>query len=352
MANAPIDAARDFVQTSVQIAAMNSELPLAIKNKVKHSDIWLNKFRRVGDLLAYLKRFRAENDDPIYREMKKYGLKTFEDIVPDFESRFAPWANDRTRCSDFVIGEEYSPHDILIYSNTYDTRAGGMFVIEADGKPSSVVIKATLKGGQYANEWIETDQTLKYFLKSKDGNFGEDYKPNRAILTNPGIPIVTFVRETSADQFVFKGVFEFKEIVREKDGSKYFILRRAVVDRREISESADYFMNSFAKKLEVARLSSREERLARLAIAPKKPKTTTVVSKAYERNPDVVVAVLERANGKCEACENFAPFARKSDGSPYLEVHHRILLSEDGDDTVENAIALCPNCHREKHYGI
>jgi 5-methylcytosine-specific restriction protein A len=34
-----------------------------------------------------------------------------------------------------------------------------------------------------------------------------------------------------------------------------------------------------------------------------------------------------------------------------LEVHHKKQLSEGGEDTVENAIALCPNCHREAHYG-
>lgn len=58
-----------------------------------------------------------------------------------------------------------------------------------------------------------------------------------------------------------------------------------------------------------------------------------------------------RANGYCEGCENPAPFIRPSDGTPYLEVHHIVPLAEDGEDTVENAIALCPNCHREVHFG-
>ncbi|MFM0350878.1 HNH endonuclease [Paraburkholderia sp. RL17-347-BIC-D] len=26
-------------------------------------------------------------------------------------------------------------------------------------------------------------------------------------------------------------------------------------------------------------------------------------------------------------------------------------LAQGGPDTVANAIALCPNCHRERHYG-
>jgi 5-methylcytosine-specific restriction protein A len=71
----------------------------------------------------------------------------------------------------------------------------------------------------------------------------------------------------------------------------------------------------------------------------------------YQRNPDVVAAVLERANGHCERCRNPAPFLR-SDGTPYLEVHHSIGLADGGPDTVANALALCPNCHRELHYGL
>ncbi len=61
--------------------------------------------------------------------------------------------------------------------------------------------------------------------------------------------------------------------------------------------------------------------------------------------------MLNRANGICEKCKQKAPFIRKKDNTPYLEVHHKQQLSEGGDDSVENAIAVCPNCHRELHFG-
>jgi len=44
-----------------------------------------------------------------------------------------------------------------------------------------------------------------------------------------------------------------------------------------------------------------------------------------------------------------APFISKT-GIPYLEIHHVKRLSDDGSDTPENAVALCPNCHRALHY--
>jgi hypothetical protein len=99
-----------------------------------------------------------------------------------------------------------------------------------------------------------------------------------------------------------------------------------------------------------ARLST-EERLQRLIKASKVPSRTLVVSTVFVRNPDVVAHVLERANGRCESCKEPAPFKRASDGTPYLEVHHTVRLADGGEDSITNAKALCPNCHRKAHYG-
>jgi 5-methylcytosine-specific restriction enzyme A len=46
-----------------------------------------------------------------------------------------------------------------------------------------------------------------------------------------------------------------------------------------------------------------------------------------------------------------APF-EMAEGIPYLEVHHVKPLAIGGSDTIMNAVALCPNCHRRAHYGI
>jgi hypothetical protein len=98
-------------------------------------------------------------------------------------------------------------------------------------------------------------------------------------------------------------------------------------------------------------LESSDSRIARLESAESTPERQTVTTSIFKRNPDVVAEILCRAMGICEDCKNKAPFNKKSDGEPYLEVHHIIPLSEGGDDTVENAIALCPNCHRQRHFG-
>ncbi|SLN77678.1 HNH endonuclease [Oceanibacterium hippocampi] len=73
-------------------------------------------------------------------------------------------------------------------------------------------------------------------------------------------------------------------------------------------------------------------------------------SEHFVRDPNVIAWVLEQAAGSCEACSEKAPF-RRDDAEPYLEVHHVRPLAEGGPDTVDNAVACCPNCHRHLHYG-
>ena len=107
----------------------------------------------------------------------------------------------------------------------------------------------------------------------------------------------------------------------------------------------------FDAQVASARQLSSTERAAHLTATESPPafyKTTTI---SFVRSPYVVAEVLERAAGHCERCKKPAPFVRARDDTPYLEVHHTIRLSDGGYDTVANAIALCPNCHRRSHHG-
>ena len=68
------------------------------------------------------------------------------------------------------------------------------------------------------------------------------------------------------------------------------------------------------------------------------------------RDPEVQRWVFECADGRCERCGKRAPF-EKENGTLFLEIHHVCRLADGGADVPENAVALCPNCHREAHYG-
>lgn len=115
--------------------------------------------------------------------------------------------------------------------------------------------------------------------------------------------------------------------------------------------SLEHLRSEFESGLNQAKRLSAPELRERSSGFPRKPRRISVNSFAYQRNPYVVQQALQRANGVCEGCNSAAPFFRKTDGSPYLEVHHKITLADGGDDTLENAISLCPNCHRRMHFG-
>tara|TARA_R110002072_G_scaffold211007_2_gene368627 strand:- start:468 stop:1055 length:588 start_codon:yes stop_codon:yes gene_type:complete len=109
-------------------------------------------------------------------------------------------------------------------------------------------------------------------------------------------------------------------------------------------------LDAFYKRVNLARKNEKARR-KRLEHARKIPTKRYITRLEFVRNADVVAEVLERADGYCERCQNRSPFCRATDGTPYLEVHHKIMLARGGEDTADNAEALCPNCHREKHYG-
>ena len=79
------------------------------------------------------------------------------------------------------------------------------------------------------------------------------------------------------------------------------------------------------------------------------PRAVTTTSQTFVRDPLVKAYILSQADGKCDGCGQSAPFKTVA-GDPYLEVHHVLPLAQGGADTIANAVALCPNCHRRAHF--
>ena len=79
------------------------------------------------------------------------------------------------------------------------------------------------------------------------------------------------------------------------------------------------------------------------------PEIRTVEISLVTRDPNVKAWALINAKGVCENCGCKAPFV-STNGIPYLEVHHVRRLADKGPDTIDNTVALCPNCHKALHY--
>lgn len=121
--------------------------------------------------------------------------------------------------------------------------------------------------------------------------------------------------------------------------------------KARLVESAIADAESFDLEVTEMLKASPAKRRKNLPPDDNKPKVSYASTKVYHRSAAVVAEVLLRADGHCETCKQPAPFLRASDGRPYLEVHHIVKLADDGEDTVANAIAVCPNCHRRHHFG-
>ncbi|HET9216649.1 MAG TPA: HNH endonuclease signature motif containing protein [Terriglobia bacterium] len=113
------------------------------------------------------------------------------------------------------------------------------------------------------------------------------------------------------------------------------------VPQEAIKRNADR-QRKDAERLSNADLTAR----ARLRSKPASSREARTV--VHIRDEYVAEYARRRANGKCELCRQPAPFINRRD-EPYLECHHVIWLARGGHDSIQNTVALCPNCHRKMH---
>ncbi|MDO6620228.1 HNH endonuclease [Pseudomonadota bacterium] len=343
-----VETAKQYVLDRVLLPAIASNhVAQKVKDVTKSQVPWIESFKKVGDIYQYLLSTTKTRDSSV-DQLDAAGLETYESILPSFEKKFKDELGEISQFGDFKLDQEYYARDILSVVRQYDTRSGGIQLHKVDGELKAIAIKVTLKGGKYENEWLIKGTLLKYYMKSIGDTFRESYEDNKSIINSGHIPIYTFVRTKKTDnKFTFKGAFRYLNHFDEND-KKWFQLGE--INSTHIS-SLQEINAELNLQAEISSNDLSEKRRKRLSKAPKKPKTRVVRTVIYERNPDVVAEVLEQAKGVCGACFEDAPFVRKSNAKPYLEVHHIVRLADGGDDTVDNAIALCPNCHRKKHYG-
>ncbi|MBO8138349.1 MAG: HNH endonuclease [Desulfotomaculum sp.] len=140
----------------------------------------------------------------------------------------------------------------------------------------------------------------------------------------------------------------FQEEQPDADGNlrKVWIFPLKVMNEVNISEELVIEKQKFKEKQ--AQRITDEELTERVKYSKKKIGTRQVSTKTYERDPYISEYARRRAKGICQLCEKPAPFKDKK-GNPFLEIHHIIWLSKGGEDSIENTVALCPNCHRKMH---
>lgn len=194
--------------------------------------------------------------------------------------------------------------------------------------PESVVVKAVHK--LQDGEAFPYPDPTNYELTGQQHQIGIGKVIGYASLLQYGAPLFPENFSVEIDCHCFQKI--------EKSG--YGVCRKVGIETTDPESSA------FRRQVAVSKTSA----LDRPPKGEISPVLRVVMSNRYVRDPRVVAYVENRAKGLCELCHEPAPFQRP-DGTPFLEVHHILPLSEDGADTIDNAVALCPNCHRACHFG-
>ena len=142
----------------------------------------------------------------------------------------------------------------------------------------------------------------------------------------------------------------YREIQTDSDGldRSVLIFPLMLIDGDAPLVSSEQLASLNRKKIKQAeQLSLKELRQRAIRVSPKNSRRI-LNSTQPVRSPWVTEYAKRWANGVCQLCNNTGPF-KLSDGDFYLESHHIHWLSRGGDDSIQNSVALCPNCHTKMH---
>ncbi len=254
---------------------------------------------------------------------------------------------------EFKIGFPGGSRDILVKYNSSvwfasreitegSPRFWNVFGLATDlkqGKSNSIVVEINIPttginrrvSGMFAIE----DETKSVFLLHR-GRVGGGRKGigKNAFVNWQSHKFVEIQNDSEVEQALVVGSISNDDFVNHLEG---FV--KSISEFKLFATSEEVNDASFLSDREL------EEKCKGKNNKPNKKKTITTV---YERNPHISELAKRRSMGRCQLCNNEAPFKDKF-GKPFLETHHIHWMSDGGEDSIENTIALCPNCHRKMH---
>jgi 5-methylcytosine-specific restriction protein A len=206
----------------------------------------------------------------------------------------------------------------------------------------------------YDDRWV--GDIFHYTGMGTQGDQGLDFAQNKTLAESNDNGVSVHLFEVFvATEYTYMGPVQlfnspYFETQPDEDGQPreacVFPLKLINEDAPIISK--DYADKPFEEKAKKARRLSDDEIKQRAQNAKKTIGVRNTISQQFDRNPWVSELAKRIANGVCQLCEEKAPFLKKS-GEPYLETHHIVWLAKGGEDTIDNTVALCPNCHRKMH---
>ena len=253
--------------------------------------------------------------------------------------------------NDLIIGNTYSAKE---YTEAFKcSHMGGM---NYSSKTKTLVLISKQNNGIYSDKWDYNTKILHY---TGHGQVGDQTltAANKRLLNakNDGTKVYLFEVFKNGEYF-YQGEVELVDLPYQVDeldikGNNRKVWKfpiRRIDGTSPVAVKADKIL-SIDKKEEKKIKKHTADQIKEKAYSTSGIVNSRPIEIEYRsRNPYVSSYVKERAKGVCDLCGEEAPFITK-DGTPYLESHHVITLSNNGPDTVYNAVALCPNCHKKIH---
>lgn len=225
-------------------------------------------------------------------------------------------------------------------------QCGNMGGMRRSKKTGTLVIISDDTKGLYKDIW--KDGILYYTGMGKVGNQVLEGNQNGTLYysdTN-GVEVHLF-EVMRATVYTYRGIVKlankpYQDQQLDDNGSMRKVWIFPVKPIEAVKEKMENPEEKEVKKLSVRELNRRSE----ITKGKRKPKKTESI--VYYRDPYLKELVKRIAEGKCQFCGQDAPFI-DNNNEPYLEEHHVTPLAEGGADSMENVVAICPNCHRKMH---
>lgn len=233
-------------------------------------------------------------------------------------------------------------------------KVGNMGGMRRSTKNGTLVIISDHTKGMYDDKWYGNE--LHYTGMGKTGDQDIKKNQNKTLAESNKNGVVIHLFEVfESGKYNYRGVAHligdtYQEMQKDVEGN----LRKVWMFPLSIEETGATVDEGLLGTLEesqgkkVERLPTDELYGIAKFHSSNKASFRETTSTTYVRDTYVKEYTKRRSNGYCELCGEPAPFQDKN-GNFYLESHHIVWLSKGGADSIDNTVALCPNCHRKMH---
>lgn len=301
-----------------------------------------------------------------FSKLLRGGMPSEDDKNVSFNlEKVISWRNsqNQSEIEQLIIGEEYNNKEIAEAFKC--STQGGM---RRSHTSNSLVLFSDHSGNSvYEDMWIE--DILHYTGMGLKGDQTLEKTQNKILANSNKNRVKVFLFEThQATIHTYLGQVVLTDdpyTIQEKDSKgnlrlvykfplkkldSNFSISKDTIEKSEREKEKKIKVLTPKELAEKAKLiSDTNKDLYEKRIS--KDKTTRgyryTKKKEFIRDPFIATYVKDIAKGICQLCEQVAPFEKE--GKPFLHSHHIEYLSNGGLDTIENCIAVCPNCHARIH---